>query len=96
MVARRGCVVSGKEFIPALPKKIVLLHPKIHCLMRKGFALFVLLIVAAAISPGIFAQKVYSCQYKSDADVKVFVSQYKSDADLVVYETNHKRLKKKL
>ena len=49
--------------------------------MRKGIALFVLLIVAAAMSPGIFAQKVYSCQYKSDADVKVFVSQYKSAID---------------
>ena len=64
-----------------MTEKIVLLHPKIHCLMRKGFALFVLLIVAAAMSPGIFAQKVYSCQYKSDADVKVFVSQYKSAID---------------
>ncbi len=78
------------NFSSPVTEKIVLLHPKIHCLMRKGFALFVLLIVAAVISPGIFAQKVYSCQYKSDADVKVFVSQYKSDADLVVYETKWK------
>ena len=58
--------------------------------MKKGIALFVLLLVAAAMSSGIFAQKVYSCQYKSDADVKVYVSQNKSDADLVVYETKWK------
>lgn len=52
--------------------------------------MFVLLLVAAAAPYRIFAQKVYSCQYKSDADVKVYVSQYKSDADLVVYETKWK------
>ena len=58
--------------------------------MKKGIALFVLFLVAAFMSSGVFAQKVYSCQYKSDADVKVYVSQYKSDADLVVYETKYK------
>jgi len=36
------------------------------------------------------AQTVYSCKYKSDADVKVYVAQYKSDADLVVYKCNYK------
>jgi len=35
------------------------------------------------------AQKVYSCEYKSDADVKVYVATYKSDADLVVYKCNY-------
>lgn len=33
-----------------------------------------------------YSQKVYSCEYKSDADVKVYVTTYKSDADLVVYK----------
>ena len=58
--------------------------------MKKGIALFILFLVAALMSSGVFAQKDYSCQYKSDADVKVYVSQYKSDADLVVYETKYK------
>ena len=60
-----------------------------HHVMKKGIALFVLLLVVL-MSTRVFAQKVYSCQYKSDADVKVYVSQYKSDADLVVYETKYK------
>lgn len=59
-------------------------------LMKKLISLFVLFIATAVISTGVFAQKVYSCQYKSDADVKVYVCQYKSDADLVVYETKYK------
>ena len=57
-------------------------------LMKKGIAI-IILFLAAALSSGAFAQKVYSCQYKSDADVKVFVTEYKSDADLVVYETKY-------
>ena len=58
--------------------------------MKKGIIVVVLFIVTAIMSSSVFAQKVYSCQYKSDADVKVYVSQYKSDADLVVYETKYK------
>ncbi len=59
-------------------------------IMKKGITLFVLFLLTTAMSTGVFAQKVYSCQYKSDADVKVYVTQYKSDADLVVYETTYK------
>ena len=58
--------------------------------MRKIFAPFVLSLLVAAISVNAFSQKVYSCQYKSDAEVKVFVSEYKSDADLVVYVADYK------
>lgn len=68
---------------------IVLLPPLIFHLMRKAITFFILFLISA-ISSGAFAQKVYSCQYKSDADVKVFVSEYKSDADLVVYETKYR------
>lgn len=35
------------------------------------------------------AQKVFSCDYKSDAKVKVYVADYKSDADLVVYKCSY-------
>ena len=35
------------------------------------------------------AQKVFSCNYKSDTDIKVFVAKYKSDADLVVYRAKY-------
>jgi hypothetical protein len=48
----------------------------------------IILIICLGITKG-FAQKVYSCEYKSDADVKVYVTQYKSDADLVVYKCTY-------
>lgn len=44
--------------------------------------------VCMAMAAG--AQTVYSCDYKSDADVKVYVADYKSDADLVVYKCSYK------
>lgn len=59
-------------------------------IMKKGITLFILFLMTIVMSTAVFAQKVYSCQYKSEADVKVYVSQYKSDADLVVYETKYK------
>jgi hypothetical protein len=37
-----------------------------------------------------FAQTVYSCRYKSDADVVVYVADYKSQADLVVYKCGYR------
>ena len=57
--------------------------------MKKGIT-FIILFLTSALVTGVFAQKVYSCQYRSDADVKVFVTEYKSDADLVVYETKYR------
>ncbi len=36
------------------------------------------------------AQIIYSCDYKSDADLQVFVTEWKSDADLIVYKTKWK------
>ena len=35
------------------------------------------------------AQKVYSVDYSSQADVKVFVADYESRADLIVYKVNY-------
>ena len=51
-----------------------------------------LLILALALLGTVAAnaQTVYSCKYKSDADVKVYVTEYKSDADLVVYKCSYK------
>lgn len=49
-----------------------------------------LIVIAVLISiSAARAQKVYSCEYKSDAKVKVFVASYKSDADLVVYKCSY-------
>ena len=39
---------------------------------------------------GAKAQTIYSCQYRSDADVKVYVTNYKSEADLVVYRCDYR------
>ena len=54
--------------------------------MKKILITLVLALIGVAAS----GQTVYSCDYKSDAQVKVFVTKYKSDADLVVYKTNYK------
>ena len=50
-----------------------------------------LLLLTIALLAGISmkAQKVYSTQYASDAQVKVFVCDYASDADLVVYKAQY-------
>jgi hypothetical protein len=50
----------------------------------------VLILILTFIGNYLFSQTVYSCQYKSDADIKVYVSKYKSDADLVVYKCKYK------
>ena len=54
--------------------------------MKKLLITLVLALIGVAAS----GQTVYSCDYKSDAQVKVYVTKYKSDADLVVYKTNYK------
>ena len=48
------------------------------------------LIASVCMAMAAGAQTVYSCDYRSDADVKVYVADYKSDADLVIYFTNYK------
>lgn len=54
---------------------------------------YIITIIVALMAFGIGAkaQTVYSCQYKSEADVKVHVTKYKSEADLVVYKCKYKR-----
>lgn len=49
-----------------------------------------IIVALMAFSIGAKAQTVYSCQYKSEADVKVHVTKYKSEADLVVYKCKYK------
>lgn len=36
------------------------------------------------------SQKIFSCDYRSDAEIKVWVSKSRSDADLIVYQTSWK------
>lgn len=56
-----------------------------------------IIVALMALGIGAKAQTVYSCQYKSEADVKVHVTKYKSEADLVVYKCKYKsEAKKKL
>lgn len=49
-----------------------------------------IIVALMALGVGAKAQTVYSCQYKSEADVKVHVTKYKSEADLVVYKCKYK------
>jgi len=58
--------------------------------MRNFFKVSVLILVVLLCTGGVHAQKVFSCDYKSDAKVKVFVADYKSDADLVIYFADYK------
>lgn len=57
--------------------------------------LFLLRALAAVIAVlisrlGAQAQIVYSCNHKSEAEIKVYVSRYKSEADLVVYRCRYR------
>ncbi len=49
-----------------------------------------IIVALMAFGIGAKAQTVYSCQYKSEADVKVHVTKYKSETDLVVYKCKYK------
>ena len=42
-------------------------------------------------SLNLHAQKVYSVDYSSQADVKVFVADYESRVDLIVYKVDYKQ-----
>jgi hypothetical protein len=55
--------------------------------MKTILSLFVLFFAFTLVGK---SQVVYSCSYKSDAQVKVYVADYKSDADLVVYKCSYK------
>lgn len=41
---------------------------------------------AFVLNSAVGAQTVFSCQYRSEAQVKVYVARYRSEADLVVYK----------
>ncbi len=59
-------------------------------IIMKKICCLLVVFCAAALSYTAVAQKVYSVDYKSDADVKVYTVDYKSDADLVVYKVSYK------
>lgn len=59
-----------------------------YLFLMKKTILFLLLLVAIAGS--LRAQRVYSTNYKSEADVKVYVTEYRSEADIIVYKTKYK------
>ena len=54
--------------------------------MKKILITLVLALIGVAAS----GQTVYSCDYKSEEQVKVYVTKYKRAADLVVYKNKHK------
>lgn len=51
---------------------------------------FILLLFMLLGICGLRAQKIYSTNYKSEADVKVYVTNYRSEADVKVYFTEYK------
>ncbi len=51
---------------------------------------FIGCVVCLLACASIQAQTIYSCEYKSEAEIKVFVADYKSEADLVVYKCKYK------
>lgn len=48
-----------------------------------------LALLALFVSNFAYAQKVYSVDYPSQADIKVFVVRYASQADLMVYKVKY-------
>ena len=52
----------------------------------KKLVVIVVLVLAAFVSN---AQKIYSVDYESQADVKVFVVDYESQCDLKVYKVSY-------
>jgi hypothetical protein len=60
---------------------------RIKTMKMKKIMSFLLVITAIVLAcQPLYAQKVYSCDSKYDADVKVYVADSKYDADLVVYK----------
>ncbi len=57
---------------------------------KTGYILGLLLFVFMITNSSLNAQQVYSCQYKSEADINVYVSDYSSDADLIVYKCDYR------
>jgi len=51
--------------------------------------LLFLALIAVFFANKISAQKVFSVQYSSQADVKVFVVNYESQADLLIYKVKY-------
>lgn len=50
---------------------------------------FLLTIATFLLATNIYAQKVYSVEYASQADVKVFVVEYETQADLSVFKVEY-------
>ena len=72
-------IQNNKQIFPIFAVKIL-------SDMKRAFILFVFLTLALC---GLRAQKIYSTNYKSEADVKVYVTEYRSEADLIVYKTKY-------
>jgi len=56
--------------------------------LTKFFFSLAIIILACINTSRTFAQKVYSCDSKYDADIKVYVVDSKYDADLIVYKVD--------
>ena len=62
-----------------------------HCKLqtKNSMKVIQLLLILLCTSTVTFAQKVFSTDYASQADVKVFVVKYESQADLKVYKVKY-------
>ena len=56
--------------------------------MKNIFIISLLAIAMMAASHGAYAQKIYSCNSRYDADIKIFVVDSRYDADLLVYKVD--------
>ncbi len=57
---------------------------------KRFFTIFIFILLFLSVIKYSNAQKVFSVNYKGDADIKVYVVDYKGDADLVVYKCKYK------
>jgi len=82
MLVCEGWFFAGSRF---LSERFFLHLSKRNQLQMK--TLFTILLALSGMS--LQAQKVFSAQYSSEADVKVFVVDYESQADLKVYKVEY-------
>ena len=64
-------------------------HSQSRTRIRFGMRVIAILVSVLLMSQTAFAQKIFSVEYESRADVKVFVVDYESRADLLVFKEEY-------
>ncbi len=80
------CLCIFVIYVHLPPNCSSVIHQNHTYMKKRTFILFLFLLLGIC---GLQAQKIYSTNYKSEADVKVYVTEYRSEADIIVYKTKY-------